>query len=131
MVSNSAAASVTRLRQSVRDEVEATSLRHVSRQAGMSAAGLQEFLDGGQPYVATRRALERWFVLHGPGRHDSGVTADAAADALRVMVQDLSPARQGPMVARIVSTMEDAYRASGFPRPDWLEEFGRRAAPPS
>lgn len=129
MVSNHAAASIPLLRRSLREEVEATSLRHVSRQAGMSAAGLQEFLDGGQPYVATRRALERWFVLHGPGRHDDRVTAPAALDTLRVMVQDLSSARQGPMIEKLVGTLEGAYRASGFPRPDWLEAL-RAQVPP-
>src|SRR3712207_8645938 len=53
---------------------------HVSRQAGMSASGLQKFLEGGQPYTATRRRLERWFVLHGPGRLETGLTAASALD---------------------------------------------------
>ncbi|MFL5538785.1 MAG: hypothetical protein ACJ8J0_07310, partial [Longimicrobiaceae bacterium] len=87
---------VPELRQALRDEVAATSLRHVSRQAGMTVGGLQKFLDGGKPYMATRRRLERWYVLHGPGRHATSLTGPSAMAILRVLVQDLAPVRHRP-----------------------------------
>ena len=106
MVSMNAATSVASLRQAVRDEVAGTSLRNVSRQAGMSATGLQKFLEGGKPFTATRRRLERWYVLHGPGRHETSLTGPSAMAILRVLVQSL----------------EDAYTLAQLPRPAWLGE---------
>ena len=125
MVSMSVPPALGTLRKALRTEVASTSLRSVSRQAGMSAAGLQRFLAGGQPYTATRRALERWYVLHGPGKGQGAMTADAALSVLRVLVQDLAPSRQRPASRAVVATMESAYRAAGFPRPAWLAEAGR------
>ena len=122
MVSMNAAMNVPELRRAFRDEVAATSLRHVSRQAGMTAGGLQKFLDGAEPYVATRRRLERWYVLHGPGRHETSLTGPSAMAILRVLVQDLSPARHRPTLELLVQSLEDAYTLAHLPRPAWLGE---------
>jgi hypothetical protein len=132
MVSMNAATSVATLRQAVREEVASSSLRNVSRQAGMSASGLQKFLEGGKPFTATRRRLERWYVLHGPGRLETGLTAPAAMAVLRDLVQDLSPPRHRPVMALAVRHIEDAYAAARLAEPEWLEqvrgELGARAA---
>jgi hypothetical protein len=122
MVSNSAVPSVALLRQALRDEIAATSLRHVSRQVGMNPAALHKFLESGHPLTATRRRVERWYVLHGPGRLESGLTAESAMAVLRVLVQDLSSARQRPTLEALVKSMEDAYRTARLPRPGWLGE---------
>jgi len=122
MVSNSAVTSVALLRQALRDEIAATSLRHVSRQVGMSPTGLQKFMAGGHPLTATRRRVERWYVLHGPGRLASGLTAESAMAVLRVLVQDLSPARHRPTLEALVRSLEDAYRTARLPQPEWLGE---------
>ena len=133
MVSNSAATSVAVMRQALRDEIAATSLRHVSRQVGMSPSGLQKFVGGGHPLTATRRRVERWYVLHGPGRLESGLTAESALAVLRVLVQDLAPARHRATLELLVKSLEDAYRTARLPRPGWLdrvrEEIGEEAAP--
>ena len=132
MVSMNAATSVATLRQAVRAEVAQTSLRNVSRQAGMSASGLQKFLDGGQPYVATHRQLERWFVLHGPGRLETGLTAGSALAILRDLVQDLTAPRHRPTLELLVLSLADAYHSADLPEPAWLgevrREVGGRAA---
>lgn len=120
MVSNSAATSIAVMRRAVRDEVAATSLRHVSRQVGMSATGLQKFIEGGHPLSATRRRVERWFVLHGPGRLQSGLTAESAMAVLRVLVQDITPARHRAVLELLVKSLEDAYRTARLPQPGWL-----------
>ena len=122
MVSMNAAMTVPKLRRALRDEVAATSLRNVSRQAGMSAAGLQKFLEGGRPYMATRRRLERWYVLHGPGRHETALSGGSALAILRVLVQDLSPARHRPTLELLVKSLEDAYATARLPQPGWLGE---------
>jgi len=132
MVSMNAAMTVPELRRALREEVAATSLRHVSRQAGMTAGGLQKFLDGGRPYTATRRRLERWYVLHGPGRHETALTGPGAMAILRVLVQDLAPARHRPTLELLVRSLEDAYALARLPEPAWLGEvrgeIGRGAA---
>jgi len=122
MVSMNAATAVPELRRAVRDEVAATSLHNVSRMAGMNAGGLQRFIDGGKPYTATRRRLERWYVLHGPGRHETALSGGSAFAILRVLVQDLSPARQRPTLELLVKSLEDAYATAHLPRPGWLGE---------
>jgi hypothetical protein len=122
-VSTNAVSSVAVLRQALRDEIAATSLRHVSRQVGMSAAGVQKFLKGGHPPSDTRRVVERWFVLHGPWRRQSGVSAEVALATLRVMVQDLSPPRHRPTLDLLVGSLEDAYRTARLPRPAWLGDL--------
>ncbi|HEX2202871.1 MAG TPA: hypothetical protein VHG91_06225 [Longimicrobium sp.] len=123
MVSLNASPPVAVLRQALRGEAAASSLRNVSRQVGMSPTGLQKFLDGGHPYSVTRRKLERWYVLHGPGRHADGLAGSSAATILRVMVQDLPSGRQRPMLESLVASLEGAYAAAGLPRPGWLDDL--------
>ena len=122
MVSMNAAMNVPELRRALRDEVAATSLRHVSRQAGMTTGGLQKFLDGAKPYMATRRRLERWYGQHGPGRHETSLSGPSAMAILRVLVQDLAPARHRPTLELLVQSLEDAYALAQLPEPGWLGE---------
>jgi len=123
MVSMNAATPVTVLRQALVSAVEETSLRQVSRMVGMSPTGLQKFLDGAHPYSATRRKLERWYVLHGPGRLQAGLGGESARAILRVLVQDLSPARHRPTMELLVASMEEAYRSARLPAPGWLDDL--------
>jgi hypothetical protein len=118
----SAAMTVPVLRRALREEVAATSLRNVSSQAGMTPLGLQRFIDGGRPYTAARRRLERWYVLHGPGRHETALSGGSALAILRVLVQDVPPARHRPTLELLVKSLEEAYSSAGLPRPEWLGE---------
>ena len=129
MASMNAATPVGALRQALRAEVQATSLRGVARVVGMSPTGLQKFLDGGHPYSATRRKLERWYVLHGPGRLESGLRGDSALTILRVLVQDLSPARHRPTMELLLASLEEAYRSARIARPAWLGELRAELRP--
>src|SRR3954468_22562028 len=132
MVSMNAAMNVPEMRRALCDEVAATSLHNVSRQTGMTAGGLQRFIDGGQPYTATRRRLERWYLLHGPGRHEAALSGGSALAILKVLVQDLAPARHRLTLELLVKSLEDAYATAELPRPEWLGrvrgELGRQAA---
>lgn len=103
--------------------MQATSLRNVSGMVGMSPTGLQKFLDGAHPYSATRRKLERWYLLHGPGRLQAGLQGDSALSILRVLVQDLSPARHRPTMEMLLDSLEEAYRTARLPRPAWLGDL--------
>jgi len=123
MASSSAAPTIAVLRQALRAEVGAQSLRHVSRQVGLSPAGLQKFVDGARPYTATRRKLERWYVLHGPGRLAQGLTGGSALAILRVLVQDLSPSRHRHTIDELVKSLGAAYQAARLPEPGWLADL--------
>jgi hypothetical protein len=123
MVSMNAALPLPELRDAVAAEVEASSLRTVARLAGLSAAGLAKFLEGAQPMASTRRRLERWYVLHGPGRVRRGtLDPQIALSVLRVLVQDLTPGRQRPTLEALVRSLGDAYRLARMPEPAWLDE---------
>ena len=126
MASSGAALTVAVLRQALRAEVGAQSLRHVSRQAGLSPAGLKKFVDGARPYGATRRKLERWYLLHGPGRLARGLTGGSALTILRVLVQDLSPGRHRQAIDELVKSLGAAYRTAHLPEPPWLAELRDR-----
>src|SRR5688572_8265908 len=54
----------TRVRAAAAARVEATSLRSVSREIGMSATGLSKFLDGNAPYLPTLNRLRNWYLRH-------------------------------------------------------------------
>ena len=122
MASSSAALTVAVLRQALRSEIGARSLRLVSRQVGISPAGLQKFVAGAHPHGATRRKLERWYVLHGPGRQQGALTRDSVLTILRVLVQDVSPARHRQTVEALVKSLGDAYQTAHLPEPGWLGE---------
>ncbi|HET7229284.1 MAG TPA: hypothetical protein VFJ16_04745 [Longimicrobium sp.] len=106
----------------MRAEVGARSLRHVSRQVGMAPASLQKFVDGARPYGATRRKLERWYLLHGPGRMAPGLTGHSALTILRVLVQEVAPARHRHTLEELVKSLGAAYRTAHLPEPAWLGE---------
>ena len=123
MPSRNADLSVGVLRQALRAEVEAATLRQVARQVGMSPSGLQKLLDGAHPRGATRRRVERWYVLHGPGRLRVGLGGGTALTVVHALVQDLAPARHRPVMEQLLESMEQAYLSARLPRPEWLEEL--------
>ncbi|HEX8695256.1 MAG TPA: hypothetical protein VF746_22785 [Longimicrobium sp.] len=123
MPSRNAGLSVGVLREALRAEVEAATLRQVARLVGMSPSGLQKFLDGAHPHGATRRRLERWHVLHGPGRLQAGLGGGRALAVLHALVQDLAPARHRAVMEQLLESMEQAYLSARLPRPEWLEEL--------
>ncbi|HYH83121.1 MAG TPA: hypothetical protein VEX86_25220 [Longimicrobium sp.] len=97
----------------------------------MSPTGLQRFVDGARPYSATRRKLERWYVLHGPGRRLAALTGDSALAILQVLMHDVAPPRQRHTLELLVKSLGDAYRTAGLPEPGWLGEVrGRVEGPP-
>lgn len=121
MPSRSGDTPVEQLREVLAARVEATSLRQTAREVGMSPSGLQKFLGGAQPYFATRRKLDRWYVRES-ARYESDLGAGSAFAALRVLVNDLPPVRRRPALQRLVGVLEDSYSSAGE-RPRWLIEL--------
>lgn len=92
----------------------------------MSPSGLQKFLSGSNPYSATRRKLERWYVRESAG-YGGALGVGSAHAALRVLLQDLPPERRSAAASSVLDALESAYAAAGD-APDWLAELRRLIA---
>lgn len=119
--------SISRLREAVTIRVQATSLRAVARQVGMSPSGLDKFLAGGMPYQKSRRKLFDW--LHRE-RNNLGaeMTVDGIAAALGSLVRDLPPDRREQALHALLATLQELYATHAETAPGWLSELVRRAA---
>ena len=126
MASNDGSAPLAHLRAAVERQVSARSLRNAARQVGMSPTGLQKFLAGSEPTVATCRKLERWaFDRAASGELPS---AEIALAILRVLVDALPPRGHAEAVDRLMGVLECGY---GDEPPSWLREarLAMKAAP--
>lgn len=126
--------SIDRLRDAVAIRVQATSLRAVARQVGMSASGLHKFIAGGMPYTKSRRKLFRWLQREKQNLH-SDLSMDVVASAVTCLLTDVPPARQERAARALVDALRDVYaRHTDTPPPPWLAELTRRmeeaGAPP-
>jgi hypothetical protein len=119
--------SISRLREAVTIRVQATSLRSVARQVGMSPSGLDKFLAGGMPYQKSRRKLFDW--LHRE-RHNLGadLTVDGIAAALGSLVRDLPPDRREQALLTLLGTLQELYATHTETAPPWLAEILQKAA---
>ncbi|HEX6372803.1 MAG TPA: hypothetical protein VF006_28030 [Longimicrobium sp.] len=119
--------SITRLREAVTIRVQATSLRSVARQVGMSPSGLDKFLNGAMPYQKSRRRLFDW--LHRE-RNNLGadLTVDGIAAALGALVRDLPPDRRERALHTLLDTLQDLYATHAESAPAWLSEILQKAA---
>ena len=116
--------SVDRLRDAVSLRVQATSLRSVARQVGMSPSGLDKFLSGGTPYAKSRRKLFDWLQRE-RSNLPSGLAADGMAAALGSLVRDLAPERREPALYALIDTLRGLYITHAESCPPWLSELAR------
>lgn len=116
-------ASLDRLREAVRERVEASSLRHVARQVGMSPTGLRKFLEGGIPYQKSRRRLFDWLQREHRGAGEEG--GGEMGDALASLVAELPPERREAALGALVETLRSVYGSHAEAAPAWLGELGR------
>lgn len=83
--------SIGLVREAAAARVEASSLRDVADEVGMSFSGLRSFLAGGSPHAKTRAQLVRWYYARAatsaePPREDR----ETAIALLRVYLRDES-----------------------------------------
>ena len=100
---------------------EATSVSQVAREVGLTARGLQKFLDGSVPYSATRRKLERWYIREAV-RSESATDAATAAAALRVLMQDVPASQRDIVLEKAIGWWENIYAGAGLQPPRWIAE---------
>ena len=106
---------------------EATSVSQVAREVGLTARGLQKFLDGSVPYSATTQKLERWYIREAM-RSESETDAVTAAAALQLLMQDLPPAHRATVLEQAIGWWENVYAAAGLLPPRWLTDLAKRNA---
>jgi hypothetical protein len=111
-----------RLRAAVIARVELTSLRRVASEIGMSAPGLQSFLDGGTPFEATRRKLSAWYFARASGG-ESRLTAAIAENYLTALLSHLPERRRDHVLRVLLRTMASLTRREKVEPPDWLVEL--------
>lgn len=110
-----------RLRSAAAARVEATSLRSVSREIGMSATGLSKFLDGNAPYTPTLNRLRNWYLRYAAMPAASGLSESDAHAALSALVHDLSPEARHDAIEAMLRCMREGYQSSGREEPEWIE----------
>lgn len=118
---------IDRLREAVTIRVQATSLRSVARQVGMSPSGLDKFLTGGMPYQKSRRKLFDWLSRE-RGNLGAEHTVDGVAAALASLVRDLPPDRRERALHALLDTLRGLYDTHIDHAPPWLAELTRKAA---
>lgn len=113
---------VEAIREAARLAVEATSLRSVARAVRLSPTGLKNFLNGREPYSATRRKLNAWFVQHAEQRPE--YAEPAARASLAVLTEGIPAPGRGAVAARILEVVREGHERSGTSPPAWLETLG-------
>ena len=117
-----AVTSLERLRETVALRVQATSLRTVARQVGMSPAGLEKFLAGETPYSRSRQRLQEWWVREA-SKPRTDLTLEGVEVAIGALVRDLPPEHRVEAIGRVVGELRRLYRAEGVAEPPWLAQL--------
>ena len=117
-----------RLRENVAVRVQATSLRAVARQVGMSPTGLEKFLAGATPYSRSRQKLQEWWAREG-SRPQSDISAEGITVALGALVRDLPPERREGALKGLVRTLRGLYEVQEAVCPPWLAELSEQWVP--
>src|SRR5215212_10136624 len=117
-MSDRAVTSLERLRETVALRVQATSLRTVARQVGMSPAGLEKFLAGETPYSRSRQRLQEWWVREA-SRPRSDLTAGGVEVAIGALVRDLPPEHRVEAIRRVVQSLRRVYDLQRGAAPEW------------
>lgn len=109
------------LRTAVRRAVEATSLRGVARDIGMSAPGLQHFLDGGTPFRRTLRNLMAWYTRESATRRE--ISDETVHAALAILLEGVPPEARAEMERKVIAVLRSAYSEQGLKPPGWTLDF--------
>jgi AcrR family transcriptional regulator len=116
-------APVEAIRDALRLEVEATSLRRVAREVGMSPMGVRNFIAGSSStsYSATVRKLNAWYVRHHASRH--AFSPDAARAALSLLLEKIPEPHRDAIGARLLTVLADLHRELEVHPPEWLDRL--------
>ena len=117
--------SLERLRETVALRVQATSLRTVARQVGMSPAALEKFLAGETPYSRSRQRLQEWWAREA-ARPRADLSPEGVEVAIGALVRDLPPEHRVEAIHRVVAALRRIYGEQGAQTPAWLAGLAER-----
>ena len=112
--------SIDRIRREAQLAVEASSLRSVAAEVGLTPMGLRGFIRGeSAPQPRTVRKLTFWFARRMGALEPEG---EEAARASLVRLAALYPPDDRPRVEMLfLRLMEEQFRESGMVPPAWLQ----------
>ena len=114
--------------EAIRREAElardATSLRSVAREVGLSPMGLHNFLRGqGTLQARTLRKLNLWYARRMATRLPEG--EDEARAALTILAGYFPERDRHRVLSNALTHLEQEFRQSGIPAPSWLDRLRR------
>lgn len=119
-----------RIRAHAREEAKRTSMREVSRRAGVTLGSTKKFLDGAQPYEQNARLWTAWMVREIRAglvdRPDESVSYDDAADAMDVVLWAFTDEEREKVYPEAIETVRLFYERHGKAPPTWIRELAAR-----
>jgi hypothetical protein len=112
---------VEAIRAAAKLAIEATSLRSVARAVDMSPMGLRHFVDGTQPYSATRRKLIAWYAVY--QAESGGFSADSVRAALVLLTDGLPESGRDRAAAVLLDEIRKLHVEFGTRPPGWLADL--------
>ena len=112
------------LRDSVAREVARQSLRHASRQIGISPNGLRNFVSGAAPRSSTRVRLERWLAAQ--HRVSRPPNVGQFVRLVSELAADLSPQQTLALGREVAQILGEAYEERRLSPPRWVKELAKR-----
>lgn len=94
------ATEIGRIRTALRERIDATSLRRVAREIGMTPSGLQKVLDSSSPYQRTLHKLRAWH-----GRYVAEDYSTAQEVALEELLRKLPVPRRARAREQILAIL--------------------------
>ena len=109
---------VEAIRAAAKLAIEATSLRAVARAVDMSPMGLRHFVEGTQPYSATRRKLTAWYAVY--QAEAGGFSADSVRAALVLLTDGLPESARARAAGVLLDDIQKLHAELGTRPPAWL-----------
>lgn len=107
------------LRAALRRAIRESTLRGVAAQVGMTAAGLQRYIEGKtRPRDLTLRKLREWYLRE--AGNWTGTGESVARAAIAVLLDGLPAAEQDRAAAEITAVVRGAYTRVKISPPEWL-----------
>ena len=113
------------LRDGAREAVDASSLRAVAREIGMSPTGLDRILKGSQPYRAITRKLNDWYLRTMRVRGQR-LGPETAREVLSLLTDHLPPDERSEAMEEVLQALRSRTARTGTAVPPWLRDGSGR-----
>lgn len=113
------------VREAAREAVDASSLRAVAREIGMSPTGLDRILGGSRPYRAITRKLNVWYLRTMRARGQR-LGPDTAREVLSLLTEHLPPEERSGATEEVFEALRSRTVRTGAVVPPWLRDDSGR-----